>query len=326
MRGACCGLGGCGGRRLGQRWPRGSGSPGSAAGLAERVSVPPRRSCAGSREVPEPGGGVSARRCPSCRKPRSASSGRSVWRASSAPSRRRAGAGCRYGSGAAPGRLRAAPVRQGRAGPAEGRDGAAPSPWAGSADCPPPSSSSPAAARPLLTLAQGSTSRTFVPGAGEAQRERGPGYFCCAGCPPQRGLFLCSYASYKYEPIPQPPPLLPRQQSAGLSHLVLIRAWGGRGAGSLGRHLLHGWQQLHPSLLRCPAASLHPHGRASALNLPPGRQQHPWPALVRGHVQVCSSLAFQVISDFDMTLSRFGCNGRRCPTSHSESKLLFSRC
>lgn len=24
-----------------------------------------------------------------------------------------------------------------------------------------------------------------------------------------------------------------------------------------------------------------------------------------------------------MTLSRFGCNGRRCPTSHSELKLLF---
>ncbi|NWT04394.1 5NT3B nucleotidase, partial [Mionectes macconnelli] len=25
----------------------------------------------------------------------------------------------------------------------------------------------------------------------------------------------------------------------------------------------------------------------------------------------------QVVSDFDMTLSRFGCNGRRCPTSHN---------
>lgn len=38
--------------------------------------------------------------------------------------------------------------------------------------------------------------------------------------------------------------------------------------------------------------------------------------------RVWAPVTSQVISDFDMTLSRFGCKGRRCPTSHSEFEPL----
>lgn len=43
---------------------------------------------------------------------------------------------------------------------------------------------------------------------------------------------------------------------------------------------------------------------------------------VQARAQACFSLSLQIISDFDMTLSRFLCHGRRCPTSHSECQLL----
>lgn len=43
----------------------------------------------------------------------------------------------------------------------------------------------------------------------------------------------------------------------------------------------------------------------------------------------CSShmffAAFQVITDFDMTLSKFAVNGKRCPTCHSEYEMVSSQ-
>ncbi|KAJ7421070.1 7-methylguanosine phosphate-specific 5'-nucleotidase [Willisornis vidua] len=44
------------------------------------------------------------------------------------------------------------------------------------------------------------------------------------------------------------------------------------------------------------------------------------PERVRGIIRTLREQGvakLQVVSDFDMTLSRFGCNGRRCPTSHN---------
>lgn len=34
--------------------------------------------------------------------------------------------------------------------------------------------------------------------------------------------------------------------------------------------------------------------------------------------------AFQIITDFDMTVSKFAVNGKRCPTCHSEYKMVSS--
>lgn len=43
-----------------------------------------------------------------------------------------------------------------------------------------------------------------------------------------------------------------------------------------------------------------------------------------GAVSSMFSAAFQIITDFDMTLSKFAVNGKRCPTCHSEYKMVSS--
>eukprot|EP00063_Salmo_salar_P059482 XP_014034317.1 PREDICTED: 7-methylguanosine phosphate-specific 5'-nucleotidase-like [Salmo salar] len=46
-------------------------------------------------------------------------------------------------------------------------------------------------------------------------------------------------------------------------------------------------------------------------------------------MQKAGTSTIQVISDFDMTLTRFAYNGKRCPTSHNildNSKLISEEC
>lgn len=38
------------------------------------------------------------------------------------------------------------------------------------------------------------------------------------------------------------------------------------------------------------------------------------------------SSVFQIITDFDMTLSKFSVNGKRCPTCHSERSFCLWEC
>ncbi|XP_062967483.1 7-methylguanosine phosphate-specific 5'-nucleotidase isoform X2 [Cynocephalus volans] len=64
--------------------------------------------------------------------------------------------------------------------------------------------------------------------------------------------------------------------------------------------------------------------KTTALMRQPGRVQEIVGALRRG-----GGHRLQVISDFDMTLSRFACNGKRCPSSHNildNSKIVTEEC
>ncbi|XP_026699623.1 cytosolic 5'-nucleotidase 3A [Athene cunicularia] len=50
----------------------------------------------------------------------------------------------------------------------------------------------------------------------------------------------------------------------------------------------------------------------------PGRVEEIICGLIKG-----GAAKLQIITDFDMTLSRFSCNGKRCPTCHSEYFFFF---